>query len=105
MTNDGLWLSAHEYKNGGEYASRKNYYFSYKNIYHYEKFWWWLLWRTYYIYAKEDNIRKDQKATTVQFKLRRMIFWCGVYNRLENSNAVQNKKYYHEECKDDNKNY
>lgn len=33
-----------------------------------------------------------------------MIFWCGVYNRLENSNAVQNKKYYHEECKDDNKN-
>lgn len=105
MTNDGLCLSAHEYKNEGEYASRKNYYFPYKNIYHYEKFWWWLLWRTYYIYAKEDNIRKDQKATTVQFKLRRMIFWCGVYNRLENSNAVQNKKYYHEECKDDNKNY
>ncbi len=30
-----------------------------------------------YISAKEDNIRKDQKATTVQFKLRRMISSVG----------------------------
>ena len=106
-THDGLCLSAHAYKGGGEYAMRKNYYFPYKNIYHYEKFWWWLLWRTYYIYAHDDNIRKDQDSTEteVEFKLRKMIFWCGLYGRLSSSQAKQDKRTFHEDCKDDFKEY
>ena len=105
MTNEGLCLSAHEYKGCGEFASRKNYFIPYKNIYHYDKFWWWLLWRTYYIYFYENNIRKDQNNIEAKFKLKRMVCWCGLYNRLRGSEAIKNNNYYHEDCKTDYKEY
>ncbi len=104
MTYDGLCLSAHEYKGLGVYGRRRTYYIPYSDIYHYDKFWWMLLWRTYYIKAHPQNIRKDQLTELVQLKFRRMVFWCGLYNRLNSSSAKKDDRE-HKYCKEDNKHF
>lgn len=102
ITYDGLCLSAREYKGGGIYGRRRSYYVPYDDIYHYSKFWWLLLWRTYYIKAHVKNIRKDQKSQYLDLKLRRMVFWCGLYNQLSSSGADFDE-FYHKQCKKDYK--
>lgn len=104
MTYDGLCLSAHEYKGNGVYGRRRTYYIPYSDIYHYDKFWWMLLWRTYYVKANPRNIRKDQHTERISLKFRRMVFWCGLYNSLSSSSASQDV-FEHQYCKEDNKKF
>jgi len=102
ITYDGLCLSAHEYKGEGIYGRRRSYYVPYEDIYHFDKFWWWLFWRTYYVKAHVRNLRKDQEDQDLSLKFRRMIFWCGLFRALSSTSA-QKSDFYHKLCKDDYK--
>lgn len=102
ITYDGLCLSAHEYKGEGIYGRRRSYYVPYEDIYHFDKFWWWLFWRTYYVKARVRNLRKDQEDQDLSLKFRRMIFWCGLFRALSSTSAQQSD-FYHKLCKDDYK--
>lgn len=105
ITDDGLCLSAHPYKGMGTYGCRRNYYIPYDKIYHYEKFWWWLLWRNHYVKAYLSNIRKDQSSVDVTFKFKRVVCWASLYKSLDSSSAEQDMDTYHKECKKDNRIY
>ena len=102
ITYDGLCIIAREYEGDGKYGRRRSYYIPYEDIYHISKFWWWLFGRTYYLKATVRNIRKDQDSQYVDFKFRRLIFWCGLYRRVGKSKC---DKSYHKYCKADYKEY
>lgn len=102
ITYDGLCITAREYEGSGKYRKRRSYYIPYSDINHISKFWWWLFWRTYYIKAEVNNIRKDQESQSVDFKFRRLIFWCGLYRSVGRHKC---DKHYHKYCKEDYKEY